>query len=724
MPKANLSAEDQVKYDKYMSQLRKDENANVSDEEYVRFFEEVLDDINNPEDENAINEVKSDCINELVKGADGKYISDEQWKRLLNIQTKIYTDYTKQKIKSYNALVQTDKDIKDGKYAGTEWLVFPEDNKKLKDITGNVYYLTQKSEYNKLKHLHYTKHMFDSLLGNYKYNGTINELDENGNVTKVNKNYGLVICLDRENTVTEHEIYTDMGLPYKETKDKVNDRTHDFVRKRVTGFTFNENYKNPEDPVILKYPDDVEYIRNASSQSQMQAYYTKLNTEIRGINDYENSARKVAEQAKKLLKKLNTFEKPAKDGPNSDEFKAMHYELENLSKLGKNMKIGGGAYSNFSTTTDKISYNYIDNNLTRLSDAAAEYEKKHSSLSTKGYGRDRYEFSKQLQAFADSAKRNLNYNLYPGCKQVGVTESWKNEIKNKMDKLEYFRNKLGYKPFYGTQRTAPEITKKLKDSLTAVNEATQKVHFGSKAYDDAAASLKTALNDYKRFMEGYEKGGPSISQVKLKESLVKAKTNIEAYLKRKKDQGEIKEGYVSDKKTQKRIDAMQMSLKSINLAALEIDAVLDSMNKAKKSELTKYYKDAGVEIKDKEKPVPVSYNLENARVSAQIRLKDPEDNDVKEAVCDIITANFLKPRQAAGNVITEKDYREARETIRNDPKLDTLFRSKPQKDIIKAASRDKGQDILNEFMTTVVPKKVSPKHKGANNPSLSLGKKK
>ncbi|MBR2305438.1 MAG: hypothetical protein IJ871_09960, partial [Ruminococcus sp.] len=111
MPKDNLRAEDQVKYDKYMSQLRKDENENVSDEEYVRFFEEVLDDINNPEDENAINEVKSDCINELVKGADGRYISDEQWKRLLNIQTKIYTDYTKQKIKSYNALVQTDKDI-------------------------------------------------------------------------------------------------------------------------------------------------------------------------------------------------------------------------------------------------------------------------------------------------------------------------------------------------------------------------------------------------------------------------------------------------------------------------------------------------------------------------------------------------------------------------------------------------------------------------------------
>lgn len=56
MSKNNLSPDDQVKYDKYMSQLRKDENENVSDEEYVRFFEEVLDDINNPDDAEAIHE--------------------------------------------------------------------------------------------------------------------------------------------------------------------------------------------------------------------------------------------------------------------------------------------------------------------------------------------------------------------------------------------------------------------------------------------------------------------------------------------------------------------------------------------------------------------------------------------------------------------------------------------------------------------------------------------
>ncbi len=159
-----------------MSQLRKDENENVSDEEYVSFFEEVLDDINNPDDAEAIHEVKSDCIMEFVKG--------------------------------------------------TDWLVFPEDNKNIKNITGNVYYLTQRAEYNRLKHLQYTKQLFDSLLESYKYNGPINELDEKG----------------------------------------------------------------------------------------------------------------------------------------------------------KDMKIGGGAYSSFSTTTDKISYNYVYTNLTRLSDAAAEYEKSTALL--------------------------------------------------------------------------------------------------------------------------------------------------------------------------------------------------------------------------------------------------------------------------------------------------------------------------------------------------------
>ena len=707
MPKNNLSPDDQVKYDKYMSQLRKDENENVSDEEYVRFFEEVLDDINNPDDAEAIHEVKSDCIMEFVKGADNRSISDEQWKRLLAVQTAIYTDYTKQKIKSYNALVQTDNDIRDGKYAGTDWLVFPEDNKNIKNITGNVYYLTQRAEYNRLKHLQYTKQLFDSLLESYKYNGPINELDEKGNVTQVNKSYSLVISFDRENAVTEREIYNSMGLPYEETRKKVESRTYDFKRTKVTGFTFNENYNKPGDPLILKYPNDIEQIRNAGSQTKMQACYTKLNTKLRGINDYEDNARKVAEQAKELLKKLNTLKKPAKDGPDSDEFKAMHYQLENLSKLGKDMKIGGGAYSSFSTTTDKISYNYVYTNLTRLSDAAAEYEKKHSSLSTKGYGWDRYEFSKQLQTFADSAKRRLDYRLYPGCEEAGVTESWKKQVNNTMNKLEYFRNKLGYKPFFGTQTTAPEVSKKLKDSLAAVNDATQKVHFGSKAYDDAASSLKTALNDYKKYMDGYEKGGPSISQAKLKKSLLTAKTNIETYLKRKKDQGEIKEGYVSDKKTQKRIDAMQMSLKNIEFAYAELDTVLDAINKTKKSELREFYKEAGVNINDDAPKAVQPYNLENARTSAQIRLKDTEENDVKEAVCDIITVNFLRPRQAAGNVITEKDYKEARETIRNDPKLDTLFRSKPQKDIIKAASRDKGQDILNDFMTTKF-KKSSP----------------
>lgn len=90
------------------------------------------------------------------------------------------------------------------------------------------------------------------------------------------------------------------------------------------------------------------------------------------------------------------FEEVLDDINNPDDAEAIH----------KDMKIGGGAYSSFSTTTDKISYNYVYTNLTRLSDAAAEYEKKHSSLSTKGYGWDRYEFSKQLQTFADSAIRS------------------------------------------------------------------------------------------------------------------------------------------------------------------------------------------------------------------------------------------------------------------------------------------------------------------------------
>ena len=146
---------------------------------------------------------------------------------------------------------------------------------------------------------------------------------------------------------------------------------------------------------------------------------------------------------------------------------------------------------------------------------------------------------------------------------------------------------------------------------------------------------------------------------------------------------------------------------NIEFAYAELDTVLDAINKTKKSELREFYKEAGVNINDDAPKAVQPYNLENARTSAQIRLKDTEENDVKEAVCDIITVNFLRPRQAAGNVITEKDYKEARETIRNDPKLDTLFRSKPQKDIIKAASRDKGQDILNDFMTTKF-KKSSP----------------
>ena len=698
MPRNDLSPDQQPKYDELMAKLTGDGGEEPSAEEVAGIFEEDLNDRSDPRYEEAINEVKSDYINSLVKDSEDRSLSEAQWKRIRDIEKLIFEADERQKLKTYNTLTKLESDIREGKIPGTEWLVFPQDEKELPKIAGNVFFYTQPDEYKKLKHLHDTKYLIESLIGGpYTYDGPVNAIDEQGVITEVSKKRSVGQCFADENIITAKKLYQSLDVPF-DKRAKVIDKTNDFVVHNIKGYTFNTNYKKPDDPMILKYPEDVERIRRTPTQAGMQAYYTELTTQLRGIEEYEKKAKAVAAQAKELLEKLDAITKPEADGPDSDEFKDMREKLENITRLGKDMKIGNPEFRNAIKTSDLIPPGYLEDNLSYLAESASVYENKRSIFSMKSYSKKRNELSKQILSFVDSAKTRLTPSLYEGVRDVATTKTFRAEIEKKMSKLEYFRKKFGYEKFADSQRTAAEMTKKLKNCTKAVDDATVNVHMGSGAYADAQNSLRTAFNNYKSFVEAYKKGGLSIDKEALKTSLIKAKLDINKYLDYKKDNGLIKPGFVADKKTQKRIDAMNMSLENIELAYKTLDHVLEDINISKRNDFKKFLDDAGYEAESALNKAEKHFDIEAKIASAQIRLMNTEENVAEEALCDIVAANFLRAHHNAEKNVTAEDFDKVRSSIRNDERFDRMIKNHTENDLIKSASRDKGGDLLNTFM--------------------------
>ncbi|MBR2303734.1 MAG: hypothetical protein IJ871_01165 [Ruminococcus sp.] len=710
MPKKGYTDAENKIYDDFLEKL----NNAPSNDEVVRLLADTLNiptDPNNRKSHNPIGDAKNDFFEQLLTSNKERMITQEQYERYIDIRTKLRKMYAKESVEVYNLIQEAREGVKQQKYKGTEWLMFPEDNDKIGKFAENIMYALNKQKVDRLENIQMNLTMLDMYGDFVFYDGPRNSMDEDGQIHIIQEKKNVHVCgISDENTYI-NDYYTECGVTDEKTKKKILKDFSNFQLSAPVGYVFNKNYKSG-DSFVLKYPEDIEDIRKLKSKKQIDDVAKKLNAELNAIDDFDKACMEVAQKAQEMYDGLNEYEK---DGDNSFNFQRMYDELYNITRMGKDMIVSQDLKNDDLTIrTDQLHANAISEAIQRMDETAKTYEQTHSqnAMSIHKYSRHRLEYSKQIQEFAKYAREKLDPKKFPGLNPKTGNNDERKRIANRFKKIKYYGEKqFGEIEFKKRRRNAHEVMQKLNNAMKDVSNATQKVHFGSSEYSDAAKSLKTAIEDYKAFTDSYLNPGnveKTVNRAELKKSLEKAKEDINKYLDYKRDNGYIVEGKLADQKTQKRINAMQESLKQIDFALTSMNDVVKELNDEVKEKQTNYYDDIEKSFKqDKEKKAPKQeFDLDKKLSDTQAKLRsygnDPDRNKVKEDVADIIAVNFInanKDNMLLNKKITETKYNEVKEDIKGNQNFKNLLKSKSTKELIGSASRDKGQDLLNGFLS-------------------------
>ena len=710
MPKRGFSDAENNIYDGFLAQLN---NAQSTDEiaDILANTLSIPTDPNNRRSNNPIGDAKNDFFEQLLKGNNQQMITQEQYERYIDIRTKLRKMYAKESVEVNSLIEETREGVKQQKYKGTEWLMFPEDNNKIGKFADNIMYANNKEKVDKLQNIQMCLTMIDMYADYVFYEGPRKHRDPNGIIQTISEKKDVHSCGIADENTYLREYYAECGITDTKKQDHILKEFSNFEIGSLPGFKFNENYK-PGDSYVLEYPADIEEIRKLKSKKQIEEMRKKLHAELNAIDDFDKACMEVAKQAQELLDGLDEHQK---DGDDSYNFTRMRDELYNITRMGKDMIVSQDlANPDLNVKTDMLHANNIAEALQRMNQTANTYEQSHSknAMSVHKYSRHRLEYSKQIQEFAQYAKDKLDPKKFPGLKATTSNNTERQAIENKFRKIKYFGEKqFGEIEFKKRRRNAHEVMQKLNNAMKDVSNATQKVHFGSSEYSTASKSLKTAIEDYKNFTESQlnpENTSKAVNRAELKKSLEKAKEDINKYLDYKRDNGYIVEGKLADQKTQKRINAMQESLKQIDFALTSMNDVVKELNDEVKEKQTNYYDDIEKSFKqDKEKKAPKQeFDLDKKLSDTQAKLRsygnDPDRNKVKEDVADIIAVNFInanKDNMLLNKKITETKYNEVKEDIKGNQNFKNLLKSKSTKELIGSASRDKGQDLLNGFLS-------------------------
>ncbi len=710
MPKKGFTDAENKIYDGFLEKLSKaksnDETADI-----LANTMSIPTDPNNRRSHNPIGDAKNDFFEQLLKGDKQQMITQEQYERYIDIRTKLRKMYAKESVEVNSLIEETREGVEQQKYKGTEWLMFPEDNNKIGRFTDNIMYANNKEKVDKLQNIQMCLTMLDMYADYVSYDGPRKHRDQNGNIQTISEKKDVHSCGIADENTYLREYYAECGVTDTKKQDHILKEFSNFEIGSLPGFKFNDNYK-PGDSYVLEYPADIEEIRKLKSKKQIEDMRKKLHAELNAIDDFDKACMEVAKQAQELLDGLDEHQK---DGDDSYNFTRMRDELYNITRMGKDMIVSQDlANPDLNIKTDLLHANNIAEALQRMNQTANTYEQSHSknAMSVHKYSRHRLEYSKQIQEFAQYAKDKLDPKKFPGLKAATSNNTERKAIENKFHKIKYFGEKqFGKIEFKKRRRNAHEVIQKLNNAMKDVNNATQKVHFGSKQYETAAKSLKAAVEDYKNFTNNSLDPGKTakpVNRAELKKSLEKAKEDINKYLKYKKDNGYIVEGKLADAKTQKRINAMQESLKQIDFALTSMNDVVKELNDEVKEKQADYYKDVEKAVEqDKAKKLPKKeFDLDKKLSDTQAKLKSyagtPDKNEIKEDIADIIAVNFIKANKdnmLINKKITESKFNEVKEDIKANENFKDLIKYKSTKELIGSASRDKGQDLLNGFFS-------------------------
>ena len=88
----------------------------------------------------------------------------------------------------------------------------------------------------------------------------------------------------------------------------------------------------------------------------------------------------------------------------------------------------------------------------------------------------------------------------------------------------------------------------------------------------------------------------------------------------------------------------------------------------------------------------------------------PDKEDIKAELAGIIAVNLLHAQQRAGKLdkVTQEDYNDMRESVEVDKAFETLINSRSSEELFKHATRDKGQDLYQDFRNALEMSQKQP----------------
>ena len=700
MPKPGFTNEENQKYDELLAKLRGENGQKPTADEVVQILmsnPNELRDFFDRDSHTPISDAKNDYFKELLasdreevtyeeskvegqppKEIVSKQLSEEKYNYAVEINRKLNKAYIEKKVQAYGLIQEAKKGVKEHKFPGTEWLVFPADDSKVSKIAENIVYMTDPKPFDELKEIQLTRVAFQQFSNDVYYKGRRLAKDmDTGKVSEVEKKATVYDCFFEDYGVHADEYYASFGVTDTMVSSEIEDEFMNFEVGSIDGFEFNKDYK-PGDTFIVKYPKDFEELKGMKSKEEMQEYFTKLNNQYIAAEDYEKSCLEVKKQAQELLDKLESYEY---DGDHSLQYYKMQDELQNITKMGEDMVLIPKSVGMMEVKGKAIDKEGVKNALERVNQTAKDYEDTHgkNAFSPNKYHRGMLEMSKQLQTFATLAKEKLDVKNFPGMGRSS-TEKTKKDVEKQLSRGKAYAERMfGDSKFRLRARTNTVVETKLDRMLERTNEATRNVHLGSNQYKTAANSLKDAVSDYKKFTKAYldpasvGTGGKKLSREELVVSLNKAKEDINKYIEYKRKNGYIAEGKVAAPKTQKRIDAMRESLKTVELALNSLGEVMKEMDGQRADNQRKLY--SRIEKEPAKAPAPkqapVKADAKARGLGNDENIIDLNESNISLGLDDenefeINTSSKKKePAKAEENKQLPADVSKAMETIKN-----------------------------------------------------------
>ncbi|MBQ3790450.1 MAG: hypothetical protein II800_05925 [Lachnospiraceae bacterium] len=350
----------------------------------------------NPDQPEEDRDVMNEFLTEIATpGADGLF-PQEKLEVLEAIADRMGRDLAGSMLQKADELEQMEEKVLSGKMPGTETFLDYEkggagdDREMIRDVVNNYIDLTSAAAKKEHAIRSVMERINTYLQPAKKSRKPVYKID--------GRNVNLIDHMDKTmRAAMDYQSYHGQGgqldeQTFKKKIERASEKPADIGQK---GFEINPNAKEGES-IFRKVPKDVENVQQASSKEEIGINYDATLNDRTWIAAYQSAVIQAATEAQAQLDRLEKMTRSS----NSDEYIAMHDKLKAVAVL----KDPGAL--------DKLSPAQVEKAFDELRGAGATYESTHKGMfkGNIGTGRQRFNFSQDIQNFAQSAVDKIRQN--------------------------------------------------------------------------------------------------------------------------------------------------------------------------------------------------------------------------------------------------------------------------------------------------------------------------